>query len=249
MKPWQIVSLVLLELEKAAVPGASALDLNNLAEQKIIELGGIPYNKGYQPKWAKTPFPYSICVNINSEIAHGLPTANKILKDGDVVSFDLGVKKDDLCGDAALTVIVGDQEKARGNAERLLRYTKRTLYRGIEMVKAGVTCREISHAMEYYASQMGYVTNLRMAGHGIGKEMHEYPRIPAAILEGMGDEVLVEGQMICLEPILTYRDRMGVYTADGWTLKTQDGRNSAIFEHQLLVTKDGCEILTDHIKL
>jgi methionyl aminopeptidase len=246
MKPWQIVTETLKLLEKSAIPGVTTLELDKIAETEVIRLGGIPYNKGYHPKWAKDPYPNTICVNINDQIAHNIPS-ERVLKDGDVVSFDIGVTKDGLCGDAGFTMIVGDKSKAYGNAERLIRYAKRTLYVGIQQVKAGAVCGDISRAMEVYASQHGFLTSLRFSGHGIGEQMHMPPKIPCALILGYGDEILEEGQMICLEPFLTYKDRLGQQAPDGWGYSTSDGRNSAFFEHQLLVTKDGCEILTAHI--
>lgn len=244
LKPWEIVSETLKYLVPLVRPGMTTKDLDKLAEEKVLELGGRPYNKGYHPTWAETPFPATICTCVNDQIAHGIPS-DYILQDGDLLNIDIGVEKDGLCGDSGLSVPVG---QLSGRDERLLRYTKRTLYIGIDQVRAGTRVGDIGIAMDKYARQMGYVINFAFGGHGIGKRMHEEPRIPHCELPGFGDEILKEGQMICLEPMLTYKDPFGKSLPDGWCWVTGDGRKSAMFEHQLLVTKDGCEILTTHIE-
>lgn len=245
MKAYDIVSKALLLLAENARPGITTKELNDMGEALIVSLGGECYNKDYHPAWAPTPFPTAFCICINDEIAHGIPS-DRVLKLGDVVNFDVGVKYQGLCGDAALTVIVGGDTTDSGT-QRLLVNAKRTLYAGIQKVRAGVTVGEISDAMRLCATNAGYVTNIRMAGHAIGEEMHLPPQIAAVRDKTHADTVLTEGMMICLEPMLTRRDDFGEYTSDGWTLKTRDGRNSAMFEHQLLVTKEGCEILTTHL--
>lgn len=243
MKAYEIVSETLKTVAEAVKPGVTTKELDAIAEKKILELGGTPYNKGYQPKFASIPFPATLCTSVNDVIAHGIPS-DYVLKEGDIINLDLGVKKDGLCGDAALMVPVG---KISDRDERLLRYAKRTLYKGIEQVKAGVKIKEIGIAMERYARQMGFVINFHFCGHHIGKEMHEDPFIPSVYLAGLGEEELKEGDMICIEPMLTYKDNMGVSQLDGWSWKTRDGRNSAMWETMLEITSDGYKILTDHI--
>ena len=243
IKPWEIVSETLKTVAAAVRPGVSTLELDAIAEKKILELGGTPYNKGYKPDWAETPFPGTLCTSVNDTIVHGIPS-DYILNDGDIICLDVGVKKDGLCGDAALTVPVGEFSS---RDERLLRYAKNTLYVGIDEIKAGIKIKQISAAMEKYAKQMGFLPNLAFCGHSIGTEMHEEPLVPNYEIPGLGEDTLVAGQMICLEPMLSYKDNLGVIQEDGWTVKTKDGRKSAMFEHQILVKEDGYEILTTHI--
>lgn len=255
MKAYEIVTTVLLEMQKLAVVGANLLELDKRAEEMVLELGGKPYNKGYNPKWAPVPYPATLCIGVNDIIAHGIPTDYN-LQDGDLVSFDLGVIKDGLCGDSGFTMGIGE---VSNRDQRLLYYAKNTLYAGIEKVKAGVTVWEVAKAMEMYATMRGYVINQNLSGHGIGKEMHQDPKIPAftynrenrmidIMLGASMDYVFKEGDTICLEPFLTYKDRSGfISEIDKWTIRTRDGKKSAFFEHMLEVTKDGCNILTQHI--
>ena len=249
-----VVSKVLTFLKDNTKPNTNLVDLNAQAEDLIIKLGATSFNKGYQPTWSKTPFPTAVCMCINNEVAHSFPYREvngkkipKILQEGDIVSYDVGVKINGLCGDAALTVSVG---KIDSRAERLLYYAKNTLYEGIKMVKAGVTLEEVSASMEKYAMLRGFVINERYTGHGISKEMHEEPTIAHVYIPNneWNTYILKEGQMICLEPMLTYEDKEGFLQEDGWTSLTQDGRNSAFYEHMIKVTKEGSEILTTHIE-
>ena len=248
MKAWEIVSDVLKLLKEKADVGVNLLELDKLAEQRVAELGGISINKGYQPPWAKTPFPATICTNVNDGVAHGIPYDYE-LQDGDLVSFDLGVKKDGLCGDAALTTWVG---KLADRDERLLRYAKRITQTGIAQVQAGATVNDVSSKMYWYAKKMGFVVNKIWGGHTIGVEMHENPMIPVMDFYfepdvPLGQERLKENQMICIEPLVTYRDIDGRTESDGWTVKTRDERKSAIFECQVRVMDGGCEILTPYV--
>lgn len=254
MKAYEIVTEVLKEMRKLAVEGRSLTELERHGAQMVEMLGGKSYNKDYKPEWAEVPYPAAMCIGVNDVIAHGIPTDYK-LKNGDLVSFDIGVIKDGLCGDAGFTMGIG---KLENKDERLLWNAKKTLYAGIAVVKAGVTVREISKAMETVAMQNGYVTNQNLSGHGIGREMHMPPSIPAFtylddkvkdfLLKNSMDYKLKVGETICLEPFLTYKDKSGfVSNVDKWTVRTLDGKKSAFFEHMLEVTKDGCNILTQHI--
>ena len=248
MKSWDIVVEVLNNLRERATVGANCVKLDKLSERIIKDNGGLPYNKGYKPSWAKTPFPASVCFSVNSEIAHGLPTlldgSPKILKDGDIVNFDVGVVKDGICGDAAITVGVGDIGPRN---ERLLYYAKKTLEAGVQKIKNGVTVGEISRELEVYASRRGFVLNKNLVGHGIGKEMHMPPKIFNFYdLDNPGNDIILKtGDMVCIEPQLTYKDKVGFLSENGWTILTRDGKNSAFFEYQVMVTPDGFNILTN----
>ena len=246
MKPWDAVSIVLKDLEKATDVGVNLLTLEKLAEDKIKELGVESANKDYKPDWAPVPFPSVVCINVNDVITHGVPKDYE-LQGGDIVTYDIGIKSEGLCGDAALTTWAG---KLSDRDERLLRYAKRTLYEGIKVMKDGALVNDVSSAMHYFAKKNGFVLNIMFSGHGIGKEMHEDPLIPNfPDVEGVSDQKLKTGKMYCIEPILTYKDVTGeIDNVDNWTVRTLDGRNAGMFEHQVLVTKDGYEILTTHIE-
>ncbi len=239
LKAWDIVTQVLLMLKKNAVVGMPLLLLDDMAAKLITELGGESINKGYTMK-GLDPFPGTVCISINAVIAHGMPSPYK-LQDGDLVSFDLGVRKNGICGDAALTVPVGNVKKADLD---LLDATRHALYKGIDMCRPGVAIRDIGFAIETYALKRGYVVNHSLCGHTIGKEMHMLPNI-LHFYDPATPGVLEEGQMICLEPMLTLKDHLGVKA--GWMFITRDGRNSAVFEHQILIVKNGYEVLTSHI--
>jgi len=244
MKPEEIISEVLRMVASQAKVGTSLIELDRIAENAITVMGATPYNKGYYPKWAAAPYPATLCLGVNDTIAHGVPD-NTILKDGDILSIDCGIKINGVCGDAALTIPIG---KIENRQERLLRYAKRALYAGIEVIKDGVQVNEIGEAIEKYAKQMGYVVNKNLKGHGIGREMHEYPTIKMCSTYPYEEsQILRAGMVICLEPFLTFKDAYGYMLPDGWTIKTRDGRPSAIFEHMVEVTTTGYNILTNHI--
>lgn len=239
-----IVTDVLKELAEMTAPGVSLDMLDELAERRIREKGGEPYNKGYHPEWAQTPFPATVCMSVDYEICHGTPRG-RTLKEGEIIKYDLGVKYGSGCGDAALTVAVGEISNRK---ERTMRYGLRALYAGIGAVKAGAPISAIGEAIEHFCLVHGYKTIREFGGHHIGKEMHEAPHIPH-YRDPKDDEVfLQEGAVICIEPMITPgKGRMAMAKEDGWTAFCPDGQPVVMFEHMMLVTKDGCEILTHHI--
>lgn len=246
----KIVSHILKTLASCVEPGVRLTDLEQMAEVMINKAGATSYNRGYQPEWVKTPYPAILCTNVNDQIAH-TPPSNYKLKEGDILNIDLGIKFGSFCGDAALTVPVGQIENKH---ERLLRYAKRTLYEGIKEVKAGVEVWELGRAMGNYALRMGYVTIKTFTGHKIGWEMHEencyifHYDPPQDLKEKHGRVKLKAGDVICLEPMLTFKDSNGQCTdPTGWSWRTRDGKSVAMFEHMVLVKENGYEILTDHI--
>lgn len=245
-----ILSNILKVLAATVAPDINLLYLDRMAKVMIKNAGAESANYGYKREWDKNGYPAYTCIGVNNTIAHGIPHNYK-LKDGDIVSIDLGIKKNGFCADAALTVPVG---KPSNKDERLIYYAKKTLYEAISMVKAGVDVVEIGKAVEKYAQFRGYVTSRRFNGHGIGSEMHIDPTIPSFDITQVKDYpdvsyILKAGEIICLEPILTYNDREGVVRQDGWTTKTIDFKKSAFFEHMVEVTETGCNILTTHIIL
>lgn len=258
MKPEEVISELLRTVAKKAAVGVNLLELEQTAETIIQVMGAESVNKGYHPSWSKTPFPSVICLGVNDIIGHA-PPKDYILKDGDLLSIDCGIKINGMCGDAGLTIPIGN---ISSSDKHLLKYAKGALYEGIKQVKPGVKITQIGQAIEHYANQKGFIVNRRFNGHGIGEQMHQEPIIPhyAIPLEeikiGKGkyeykekDNIptLYEGQIICIEPYLTRKDAFGYLDDDGWTLRTRDRKKSVFFEEMILVTSVGFEILTTHI--
>lgn len=243
-----VVSSVIAQTAAEVKVGITTNELDLFAAALIEKLGAKPYNLNYKPEWAKTPYPAVLCTSVNNEIAHGIPDDYK-LKEGDIINLDTGIIFNGVCGDCAITVPVG---KIENKHERLLRYANRAVYVGAEAAKPGAYVTDISKAVEAYARQMGYVTNRVFSGHAIGTEMHQTPNIPffydsnPKYLQAFGTYRLKPGDVICLEPMLTFKAQGGVLQPDGWTVTTQDNAFSAMFEHMILITEDGHEILTDH---
>jgi methionyl aminopeptidase len=256
LKIWDIESNILKELASHVRPGITTLTLNNLARDLIKQYDVASFNRGYHPSWASEPYPFETCISVNDEIVHGLPS-ERMLKDGDLVNIDLGIIKEGVCADAALSVPVGTISDADKD---LLHMAKKALYAGIEKVAAGVKVETIARAIEETAWHRKYVVNVTFTGHGIGKTMHEAPSIyharnpyydnpeMAAEYQKYMNIELRAGQIICLEPALTRRDRFGVQSPNKWTFTTRDGSKSALFEHMVRVLEDGYEVLTTHIE-
>jgi methionyl aminopeptidase len=256
MKIWDIESEILKELASHVRPGITTMTLNNLARGLIKQYDVASFNRNYYPTWAESPYPYETCISVNDEIVHGLPS-ERVLREGDLVNIDLGIIKDGVCADAALTVPVGKISDA--DAE-LLHYAKRALYAGIERVRAGVRVEVIARAIEDAAWYKKFVVNANFTGHAIGSEMHEKPFIyhcrnpyydnpeMATEYQKYMDVELKAGQIICLEPAITRGDRFGEPGANGWVWKTRNGQKSCLFEEMIEVLPDGYKILTSHLK-
>lgn len=242
MQAYEIVSDTLKLLASRAVIGITPEKLNNLANKRIIALDGVPYNKNYKPEWAVIPFPAAVCISVNDCLAHGIPTQIP-LKYGDIVKFDLSVYKDKICGDAALTVIIG---KAKERDKKMVWACKQALKIGIAKVKPGVRACDVGAVISQFLDKQGFVANRRLHGHGIGAEMHQGFFIPH-YYDPEFNHVFTEGEMICIEPHITYKDKIGYADVTGWNYRTLDKNPGAAFEHQLKVTKTGVEVLTNHI--
>ena len=238
-----IVTEVLLELKALTKPGVSLDMLDELAERMIRERGATPYSKGYHPKWAPEPYPSTLCCSVDHEICHA-PPGGRYLQEGSVVKYDLGVKYKTGCGDAAITVPVGNVDNRKNRA---MRYGLRALYEGITVVRAGVPVSAIGRAIENFSNSRGYKVIREFGGHHIGKEMHENPLIPHVPYPEDDKVLLQEGSIICIEPMITPgKGQMRVWK-DGWTAYVTDGQPVVMFEHMILVKKDGYEILTKHL--
>ena len=236
---------VLYKVKEKVAPGVSTKDLDIYAEKLIRELGDIPAFLNYRPEGAKTPFPASLCVSVNDEVVHGIPSKKRILKEGDIVSLDLGLKHKGLFTDMALTVSVGTISK---DNIKLMQVTEQALQVGINAAQAGNTVGDISNSIENFvrrsSSSLGkYGIVEVLSGHGVGRAIHEDPYIPNFGKKGTGAK-LVPGMVIAIEPMLNNGTKNVTIDDDEYTIRTADGRPSAHFEHTILITDGEPEILT-----
>jgi methionyl aminopeptidase len=229
----KILAKVMHQLEKMTKPGVSTIELDRAAEALILSFGAKPAFKNYNK------FPYSLCASANEDVVHGYPSDYK-LKDGDIIGLDLGVVYKGYYSDMASTIAVG---KVSFKAKKLIADTKKSLIIGIKKAKIGNTIGDIGNAIQEYVEPKGYGIIKDLCGHGIGKELHEDPQIPNYGKRGEG-ESLIEGMVICIEPMLSMGDWRLKRSKDGYGYATKDGSISAHFEHTIAITKSGPEILT-----
>lgn len=216
--------------------GITTKELDNLCEKFIIDNGGVPTCKGYEG------FPATLCTSVNDMVVHGIPNNYK-LKNGDIITIDVVIGYKGYQGDAAWTYEVGS---VSDDKKYLMEHTEKALYKGIEMVKPGNRIGDISSAIEKYATEHKLGVVRELCGHGIGTDMHEDPDVPNYGVSGTGP-ILKEGMVICIEPMLTFGKRYVYLLDDNWGVKTEDGLPAAHYEHTVLVTKDGYEILTPRL--
>ncbi|MEE9370351.1 MAG: type I methionyl aminopeptidase [Sedimentisphaerales bacterium] len=238
-----VVADVLSKLQEIAKPGVATSRLDAVASQMTAEVAAKALFKGVCSPYARTPFPASVCTSINEQVVHGIPSEAVILKDGDILSIDFGVKLDGYCGDAAVTVGIG---RISDDRRRLLDVTKRILDIAIARAAPAVKWSEIAAEMQNYAESAGFSIVKDFVGHGIGKKMHEEPRVPNFVSEELlaSDIVLSEGMVLAVEPMVNAGTSDVRTLKDKWTVVTKDGKCSAHFEHTIAIVKDGCEVLT-----
>jgi len=237
----RLVGRLLEELAGRVAPGVRLRDLDRFAEDFILRHGGIPAFKGYgEVPGQRPPFPATICASVNDQVVHGVPGSRR-LREGDIVSIDVGVLLDGFYGDAAATFPVG---RVSEEATRLLEVTKAALMAGIARARAGNHLSDISHAVQAYVESHGFSVVRDFVGHGIGRHMHEDPQLPNFGPPGMGP-VLRPGLTLAIEPMVNAGGPDVVVLSDGWTVVTADGTLSAHFEHTVAITADGPLILTD----
>ncbi|MEA3272082.1 MAG: type I methionyl aminopeptidase, partial [Patescibacteria group bacterium] len=235
-----ILSKILKEVGAMVKPGVGTQELDEYAEKRMIEEGGKPAFKNYVGD-SKTPFPSTLCLSVNDEVVHGPATPNRVLKNGDVLSIDVGMKYKGYFTDMAATFNVGKIDK---NAKKLIAVTNESLRIGLKKIKAGAELNLMGKAIEDYAEKKkGFSVVRALAGHGVGKELHEAPMIlnyfePSVNLE------FTEGQTVAIEPMIVEGSDKVITAPDGWTVKTKDGGRAAHFEVTLAVTKKGFDILT-----
>lgn len=226
-------------IKKHAVAGATTRDIDEIARKHIKELGGKPAFYGYQG------FPASVCASVNEQVVHGIPSDYE-LKNGDIASFDCGVNYKGMITDSAFTVFVGENPPAQ--ILNLIETTRASLDAGISQVRDGVKINDIAAAIEEVLNQnkLGIVRDL--VGHGVGRQLHEEPEIPNYVVKNEnGDKQLLAGMTIAIEPMSTIGGEDVVMGSDGWTISTRDKSLSAHFEHTILVTKEGHEVLTQMV--
>lgn len=234
----QIVADVLQRLVEVVTPGVSTAELDALAEKWTREKGAVPAFKGYNV--GGRVYPSSLCVSINEEVVHGMPSPKRILKSGDIVGLDYGAVYKGYYGDSAVTVAVGEVTES---AERLMRVTRESLYCGIENMRVGNRIRDISAAIQQHAEKHGYGVVRDFVGHGIGQRLHEEPQVPNYVGAGQNPR-LKEGMVLAIEPMVCEGTYEVEVLQDGWTAVTRDRRLAAHFEHSVAVTANGPEILT-----
>ncbi|TSA51359.1 MAG: type I methionyl aminopeptidase [Sphingobacteriales bacterium] len=229
-----LVSKTLAEVGSYVQPGISTQRLDEIAEEFIRDHGATPAFKGYRD------FPASLCISVNEEVVHGIPSANKILKEGDIVSVDCGTVLNGFVGDSAYTFAVGD---ISDEVKNLLRITQECLALGVEKAKYGNRIGDISFAVQDHAEKNGYGVVRELVGHGVGKKLHEDPEVPNFGRRGSGPKLL-PGLVIAIEPMINLGQKSVAEASDGWTIYTKDLKPSAHFEHTIAVLKDRTEILT-----
>jgi methionyl aminopeptidase len=229
----QLVARVLERLRKAAGPGMTTGALDALAEREIRAAGAVPAFKGYKG------YPATICASINEQVVHGIPSS-RALREGDIISIDLGARLDGFYGDSAVTVGVGE---IAPRAARLLRVTEESLWKAIDAVRPGARISDIGHAVQSHVEKSGFSVVREFVGHGIGSELHEEPQIPNYGNPGKGPR-LAEGMVLAIEPMVNAGGAGVTVLQDGWTAITSDRSLSAHFEHTVAVTSDGVEVLS-----
>jgi methionyl aminopeptidase len=235
-----IVATVLKEISERVEPGMTTADLDAYAEQRIRDMGATPSFKGYYG------FPGSICACINDEVVHGIPNRKKVIRDGDVLKVDTGAYFEGFHGDSCITIAVGSVSDA---AAQLIRVAEETLYKGIEQVKPGNRLMDIAGAIQDYAEASGFKVVETFTGHGVGRNLHEEPSVFNVRTNDLPNVKLKPGMTLAIEPILNAGSKHTRTLSDRWTVVTVDRALSAQFEHTVLVTKDGYEILTDRTKV
>jgi methionyl aminopeptidase len=232
----KIVATVLKEVSQMVEPGMTTADIDAHAEKRIREMGATPSFKGYHG------FPASICSSINSEVVHGIPSPKKVIRTGDVLKVDTGAYYQGFHGDSCITIAVGE---VKPEAAKLIQVAEESLYKGIEQVKAGNYLMDIAGAIQDCVEANGFSVVEEFTGHGVGRNLHEEPSVFNFRTREMPNVKLRAGMTLAIEPILNAGSKRTRILSDRWTAVTVDNCLSAQFEHTVLVTEDGYEILTD----
>jgi len=233
---------VVKAVSEAVAPGVTTAELDQLAEKLIRDGGDTPAFLGYAPEGTGRGFPATICISINEEVVHGIPNEDpRTIEDGDIVSLDCGLTHNGMIVDHAVSVIAGTPQEGD---EALLKATRDSLYAGIGAMHPGNRVGDISAAIEEVGVKSGYGIVYELGGHGVGHKVHEPPYVPNVGEPGTGEELLV-GMVLAVEPMLTHGSDDVKLMPDGYTFVTRDGSRAAHFEHTIVITKDGPEIVTE----
>ena len=235
----RVVGQVLQILAREVRPGVTAKHLDNVVRKEYARRGVTPTFLNYKLPGAP-PYPATVCVSVNDEIVHGIPTTNRVFKEGDIVSIDLGATLNGFVGDAAMTVPCGS---ISDEAQQLIRVTEESLWAGIHAANAGAHMGDLSAAIQRHAESYGYSIVREYVGHGVGRAMHEDPQVPNYGTPGQGP-LLKKGMVLAIEPMVNIGDWHTRRLGDNWTVATRDGSLSAHFEHTLAITDSEAEVLT-----
>ena len=233
----RIVATVLREIADLVTPGMTTGDLDRHAEKRIREMGAVPSFKGYHG------FPASICASINNEVVHGIPSGKRVIKEGDLLKVDTGAYFEGYHGDSCITIPVG--ATVSEEAQRLSRVAQESLMRGLATIRAGSTLLELAGAVQDHVEAHGYAVVEDFTGHGVGRNLHEEPSVFNYRTRELPNVTLRPGMTLAVEPILNAGSKACRTLKDRWTVVTVDGSLSAQWEHTIVVSSDGCEILTD----
>jgi len=239
----RVVARVLSKLQEIAEPGITTGQLDAVAEKLTAEAGAEALFRGVKNPSAKRSFPACICASINEQVVHGIPSDKLVLREGDILSIDYGARLDGYCGDAAVTIAIGDIDEAK---RRLIEITRGVLELAVSSSKAGVKWSQIAGRIQHLAESAGFSVVRDFVGHGIGTEMHEQPRVPNFVSKELlvNDFTLAEGMILAVEPMINAGSSNVRTEKNGWTVVTKDGKCSAHFEHTIAICEDGCEVLT-----
>jgi methionyl aminopeptidase len=242
-KAGAVVADVLLKLKEIAEPGITTAWLDRVALQMAAEAGADALFKGVRSPVARIPFPGAICASINEQVVHGIPSEDAKLKNGDILSIDFGVRLNGYCADAAITIAIGGISEDR---RKLMDTTKRVLDVAIEKSMPAVRWSQVAAEMQRCAESAGFSVVKDFVGHGIGRQMHEEPRVPNFVSNELlaNDIVLAEGMVLAVEPMINAGSSAVRTLKNGWTVVTRDGKSSAHFEHTIVILENGCEVLT-----
>jgi methionyl aminopeptidase len=238
-----VVANVLSKLQEVAEPGVTTGHLDGVALQMTADAGAKALFKGVRSAFAKAPFPGSICASVNEQVVHGIPSAAVKLSNGDILSIDYGVRLDGYCADAAVTIGIGEVSEDK---RRLMEVTKRVLDVAIAKAAPGARWSQIAAEMQNCAESAGFSVVKDFVGHGIGRKMHEEPKVPNFVNDELlaDDILLTEGIVLAVEPMINAGSSDVSTLKNGWTVVTRDGKCSAHFEHTIVIAGNGCEVLT-----
>jgi len=238
-----VVADVLSKLQEVAEPGVTTGRLDSIALQMTTDAGAEALFKGVRNPHARIPFPGAICTSINEQVVHGIPSDNTKLKCGDILSIDFGARLAGYCADAAITIGIGEISQDR---RRLIDVTRHVLEIAMAKAEPAVKWSQIAAQMQQYAESAGFSIVKDFVGHGIGRAMHEEPKVPNFVSDELlaDDIILTEGMVLAVEPMINAGTSVVRTLKNGWTVVTKDGKCSAHFEHTIAIVEDGCEVLT-----